>query len=127
MAVTLIYNTDEKGPLSDNILAVVLPSFKVLTKESDSDIPEYLDSFPNRWKANESGYRERIVETSEDFFVDNTDSIDLVAPEVNEDEMPLSAFYWEILRVYNSQVLSSGIFSDDEARELLQEGGWFND
>ena len=52
---------------------------------------------------------------------------DLTAPEAGDSEMPLSAFYWEILRLYDTQVMSSGIFLDDEARDLLEEGGWFND
>ena len=127
MAVTLIYNNSENTPLAKNIVAVALPSFKVLTRDNDSDIPDHLGGLPDRWKANENDYRSRIVDDSTKFFEDNFSNGDLTAPEAGDSEMPLSAFYWEILRLYDTQVMSSGIFLDDEARDLLEEGGWFND
>ena len=127
MAVTLIYNNSENTPLAKNIVAVALPSFKVLTRDNDSDIPDHLGGLPDRWKANENDYRSRIVDDSTKFFEDNFSNGDLTAPEAGDREMPLSAFYWEILRLYDTQVMSSGIFLDDEARDLLEEGGWFND
>jgi len=127
MAVTLIYNNSENTPLAENIVAVALPSFKILTRDNDSDIPDHLGSLPDRWKANENNYRSRIVENSTKFFEDNFDDGELSAPDAGDSEMPVSAFYSEILRLYDTQVMSSGIFSDDEAREILQEGGWFND
>lgn len=127
MAVTLIYTNSENTPLAKNIVAVALPSFKVLTRDNDSDIPDHLGGFPDRWKANNNNYRSRIVEDSVKFFEDNFTNGELSAPEAGDSEMPVSAFYWEILRLYDTQVMSSGIFSDDEAREILQEGGWFNE
>ena len=126
MAVTLIYNNSENTPLAENIVAVALPSFKILTRDNDSDIPDHLGGLPDRWKANENNYRSRIVENSTKFFEDNFADGELSAPDAGDSEMPVSAFYSEILRLYDTQVMSSGIFSDDEARELLKDEGWFN-
>ena len=126
MAVTLIYSNYEEIPLAKRVIAVVLPSYKVLTKDEGSDLPEYIGQFPDRWKTNENNYRNRIVDGSGDFFEEKFPNGELTAPEVDADEMPLSAFYWEILRLFDHQAMSSGIFFDDEARELLKDEGWFN-
>lgn len=127
MAVALIYKNDDKLPLAKSIVAVVLPSKKVLTQEPESEISDYIGEFPDRWKNDEGNYRTRIVDSSGDFFEKEFPDGELTAPKADEEEMPLSALYWEILRIFDSQAMGSGLFSDDEARQLLEEGGWFSD
>ena len=112
MAVLLIYNheSDPNVPLAERIHTAVLPSRKVLAKEGESDLAKYLANYETRWKEDPE-LRESVARRSKD---------------PNDKNFPLSAFYWMILDKFDSQSGSSEIYSDEEAKKLLREGGWFN-
>ena len=130
MPVLLIYDQEGYGigsSLAESIRAVVLPSRKILTREEDDYLIEYLGEYADRWKEN-SELRHSLADDSKDFLLENfPGDNDMSPPNPDAEEMPISAFYWMILTKFDSQSMSSGIFSDDEARELLQEGGWFEE
>ena len=129
MSVVLIYNNlGEKGEevsLAERIHTVILPSRKVIVKEGESELAEYFANYEVRW--NESPeLREAVAKNSKDFYLKNFDGGDMSPPDPNDTTFPLSAFYWMILDKFDSQSGSSEIYSDEEAKKLLREGGWFN-
>ena len=132
MSVVLIYNQegDQEGgasSLAEAVQVVVLPSRKVLSRKEDDYLIDYLGGYADRWK-DDSELRHALANGSKDFYLENFPGDDDLSPaDPNAEEMPLSAFYWMILTSFDSQSMSSAIFSDDEARELLKEGGWFAD
>ena len=129
MSVVLIY--DHEGdtglPLAKRITNVVLPSRKVLSRGENDYLADHIGGYVDRWK-DDSDLRQSIANKSKDFYLENfADDDDMLPPDPNEEDIPLSAFYWMILQNFDNQAVSSEIFSDDVARELLKEGGWFND
>jgi hypothetical protein len=129
MSVVLIYNQEGGGEssLAEAVRVAILPSHKVLSRDEDDYLIDYLGKFSDRWKE-DSMLRRSLADGSKDFYLENfPGDNDLSPADPNAAEMPLSAFYWMILTRFDSQTMSSAIFSDDEARELLKEGGWFND
>jgi hypothetical protein len=125
MAVLLIFEEDER-PTEERIVVAVLPSRKVLTKNEGvtASYQKWFNEFPEDWQ-NSKEYRETVIKDSESFFERSVH--ELAVPTADSDEMPIGAFYWEIMRLHNNQAVGSAIFSDDEARDLLHKGGWFND
>ena len=101
-----------------------MPSHKVIQKSESDDVVGYLGEFEERWK-NDAQLRERIAEDSKDFYLENFEG-KISPPDPNDEDFPLSAFYWMILQKFDSQSVSSAIFADDDAKSLLREGGWFN-
>jgi hypothetical protein len=129
MSVVLIY--DHEGdtglPLAKRITNVVLPSRKVLSQNENDYLVDHIGGYVDRWK-NDSDLRQSIANKSKDFYLENfADDDDMLPPDPNEEDIPLSAFYWIILQNFDNQAVSSEIFADDVARELLKEGGWFAD
>lgn len=129
MSVVLIY--DHEGdtglPLAKRITNVVLPSRKVLSRGENDYLADHIGGYVDRWK-DDSDLRQSIANKSKDFYLENfTDDDDMLPPDPNEEDIPLSAFYWIILQNFDNQAVSSEIFADDVARELLKEGGWFAD
>lgn len=124
MSVVLIYDEID-APLEERVLAVALPSRKVIEKDdSEEGIAEYLGDFADRWKQNTVS-REAIRESSQSFYDKNFPDGELdIDPD--EDEIPLGAFYWMILQRFDNQSVGSAIFTDDRAKEILREGDWFN-
>jgi len=127
MAVVLIYRHEGDTDLSlaERIHTAVLPSRKVIVKEGEYDLSEYLAEYEVRWKE-DSELRQALSQGSKDFYLENFDGGEMSPPDSNAEEMPLSAFYWMILQNFDSQSTSSEIYSDEDAKELLREGGWFN-
>jgi len=129
MSVVLIY--DHEGdtglPLAKRITNVVLPSRKVLSRGENDYLADHIGGYVDRWK-DDSDLRQSIANKSKDFYLENfADDNDMLPPDPNEEDIPLSAFYWIILQNFDNQAVSSEIFADDVARELLKEGGWFDD
>ena len=124
MSVVLIYDEID-APLEERVLAVALPSRKVIEKDdSEEGIGEYLGDFADRWKQNDVS-RESIKESSQSFYDKNFPDGELDI-DSDEDEIPLGAFYWMILQRFDNQSVGSAIFTDDRAKEILREGDWFN-
>ena len=129
MSVVLIYNQEGGGApsLAESIQVVVLPSRKILSQKEDDYLIDYLGEYAERWKEDPE-LRQGLSDSCKDFYLENfPDDDDMSPPDPNAEEIPISAFYWMILTNFDSQAMSSAIFSDDEARELLKEGGWFAD
>jgi hypothetical protein len=125
MSVVLIYNQVDL-PFAETIKAVALPSRKVITKDEDPSLVEYLAEYATRWK-NDPELRHALADGSKDFYLKNFSDLGMEVVDENDEEMSVSAFYWMILRNFDSQSMSSAIYSDESAKELLREGGWFND
>ena len=127
MSVVLIYSHEANTGLSlaERIHTAVLPSRKVLAKEGESDLAKYLANYETRWKEDPE-LRESVARRSKDFYLENFDGGEMSPPDPNDKNFPLSAFYWMILDKFDSQSGSSEIYSDEEAKKLLREGGWFN-
>lgn len=129
MSVVLIYNHegDTDLPLAKRITHVVLPSRKVLSQKGNDYTVDHIGGYVDRWKENPEE-RQSIANRSKDFYLENfSDDEDMLPPNPNEEDIPLSAFYWMILQSFDNQAVSSEIFDDAVARELLTEGGWFSD
>lgn len=125
MSVVLIFDEVDK-PLAERVLAVVLPSRKVIEKDdSEEGITEYLGEFADRWKDNES-LRESVSESGKSFYERHFPNGEFTAPDPNDEEISLGAFYYMILQRFDNQAISSAIYTDDNAKEILREGGWFN-
>ena len=68
-----------------------------------------------------------MAKDSKDSYLENFPGDNTISPpDPNDENFPLSAFYWMILEKVDSQSGSSEIYSDEDAKELLREGGWFN-
>ena len=127
MAVLLIYSHEANTGLSlaERIHTAVLPSRKVIAKEGESELAEYLANYEVRW--NESPeLRDEVAKWSKVFYLENFDGGEMSPPDPNDKNFPLSAFYWMILERFDSQSTGSEILNDEDAKELLHEGGWFN-
>ena len=125
MSVVLIFNQEGFGdrPFVERIEAVVLPSRKVLTKTEDESISKVISKYEDRWNE-EPDLRESIAESSKKFFEENFDG-EIPPPDENDKDFPLAAFYWMVLSNFDNQAVSSEIYADDDAKDILREGGWF--
>ena len=125
MSVVLIYD-EVDAPLEERILAVVLPSRKVIEKDdSEEGITEYLGEFADRWKDNKS-LRESISESGKSFYERHFTNGEFTDLDPNDEEISLGAFYYMILQRFDNQAIGSSIYTDDDAKAILREGGWFN-
>ena len=128
MAVVLIH--DETGDMDNEYLAVVLPSHKVIMSDDTYDIARFIGRFSEKWADDE--FRQWVTSASRDFLADKADQIDNI--ELAEDNVeysadsdaPLGAFYYWIIRNFDSQSRSASIHSDEQAKNILKEVGWFN-
>jgi len=127
MSVVLIFEHDPDGKeetFAERVHTVVLPSRKVITKDGSDDIAEMLSRYEDRWRE-EPTLRENVASLSKNFFEENFDG-EIPPPDEDDKDFPLAAFYWMVLSAFDTQIGSSAIFADEDAKDILREGGWFN-
>jgi len=136
MAILLIWDIindfdEEESEWPNNIKAAVLPNKKVLINDDESSyIPEHIKSITAKWSENGSEFRNNIDGSAKLLFNSNEAELKeaglTYSEDIETDEIPISHFFTAVLNRYDNQAVSSGIFSNEEAKQLLGDGGWFN-
>lgn len=121
----LIYSKKDADDCNGNtVFAVALPNRHILMKKDDKDFIAYIGSFSAKWLSDDAGYRQWILSGSETFLMEHERIFGHTRLDVEVSDMPVEAFYWQLLRRYNNTTIGSTMVHFDEARTILAEGNW---